>query len=121
MQVGQAVRCHLGLVSDKGFNNKTNVKKPGACPVFCAETFEIYYLLPIVRADRNAVCNDSRAISFMRPENVRIFIVFAKFLVKMFAIYSICAGEIIKMSLVISFCSSCFICVFIRFPLFFLF
>lgn len=57
--------------------------------------------MPIVFADFNARTNDSRAISFMRPENVRIFMESAKFFVKRFAIYSIWAGEIMKMSLVI--------------------
>ena len=73
------------------------------------------YFVPIVLADLSAARNDSRAISFMRPEKVRIFIESAKFLVNMFAIYSTCAGEIIKISLDMSLISSCFIGVFISF------
>ena len=79
------------------------------------------YFIPIVLADLSAARNDSRAISFMRPENVRIFIESAKFLVNMFAIYSTWAGEIIKISLDISRVSSCFVVVFISFPALFCF
>lgn len=75
----------------------------------------------MVRAAFNAERNDSRAISFIRPEKVRIFMESAKFLVNIFAIYSICAGEIIKISLVISRESNCFIEFFIFFPALFSF
>ena len=75
----------------------------------------------MVRAAFNAERNDSRAISFIRPEKVRIFMESAKFLVNICTIYSICAGEIRKISLVISRESSCFIEFFIFSLLFFCF
>ena len=74
-----------------------------------------------MRADLRAVRNDSQAISFIRPEKVRMFIESAKFFVNICAIYSICAVEIIKISLVMSRESSCFIEFFIFFPALFSF
>ena len=79
------------------------------------------YFVPIVLADLSAARNDSRAISFMRPEKVRIFMESAKLLVNIFALYSICDGEIIKISLVISRESNCFIEFFIFSPALFSF
>ena len=62
---------------------------------------------------------DSRAISQMRPEKVLIFIESAKFLLKTLAIYSNCAGDIMKTSLVMFVVCNCFIVSFICGPLFF--
>lgn len=69
----------------------------------------IYCFSPIFLVDFNAVRNDSNATSYMRAENVRIFIVSAKFLLNTSARYSNWAGDITKTSLVIFVGCNCFI------------
>ena len=59
--------------------------------------------------DFNALRNDANATSYMRLENVRIFIVSAKFLLNTSAKYSNWAGDITKTSLVILVGCNCFI------------
>ncbi len=80
-------------------------------PFLIKHVVSICYLTTFAHffASFNAVRRDSRAISHMRPENVRIFIESAKFLLNTLAIYSNWAGDIIKTSLVILAVCNCFI------------